>query len=93
MNRESATKLLAKWPVIKAYAEGADIEYLKNGKWRHAQYPIFNPDRDYRVKPKKPIIGILIDTPDFPVAVAAKGVELTPEVRQILTDAGVEIEE
>lgn len=59
MDRKSAAKL---WPLIKAYSEGADIEYQDSPsvEWQKAPYPSFGckPER-YRIAPKKPRTGDL----------------------------------
>ena len=47
--------------VIKAWADGAEIEYKDTltGPWRYAGTPTWDKDIDYRVKPeKKPNIVI-----------------------------------
>lgn len=38
--------------LIKAWAEGADIEYMKlNNKWAPANSPNWNPETSYRINP------------------------------------------
>jgi hypothetical protein len=57
MNREKAAEL---WPILKAYAEGAEIEYRGTAAsssvwpdtWTGVKGPTFQPDLEYRIKPK-----------------------------------------
>ena len=51
MTRERAKELL---PIIKAYAEGKTIQYLKKGEWFDALFgPSFSlPANTYRIKPE-----------------------------------------
>jgi hypothetical protein len=38
--------------LIKAWADGAQIEYLCNGQWYEAFCPSWDDDRVYRIKPE-----------------------------------------
>ena len=50
MTREEAKQLL---PVIQAFAEGKDIQYIEEGKWFDITGPYFNlPANTYRIKPE-----------------------------------------
>jgi len=41
--------------IIHAYAEGAQVEYLNfSGEWCSANYPDFDPEVKYRIKPEPP---------------------------------------
>jgi hypothetical protein len=51
MNKEQAKEL---WPIIKAYAEGKEVQ-VKNkdgGSYMYIDSPSFNPEYNYRIKPK-----------------------------------------
>lgn len=37
--------------LIKAWAEGAEIEYLLHGEWVSIEPPSWDEEREYRVKP------------------------------------------
>jgi hypothetical protein len=43
--------------VIRAYADGAEIEYRRDPKhpWKPIKRPLFHEDREYRVKPEKKV--------------------------------------
>lgn len=47
--------------VIKAWADGAVVQYKPSGTWLDWPYqeraPMFDTDEDYRVKPKPDIVG------------------------------------
>ena len=52
MTREDAKRAAE---VMLAYADGKEIEYLYDGKWRSPFSPIFDwYNQEYRIKPKKP---------------------------------------
>lgn len=52
MNREEAATL---WPIIKAFAEGFDVQLLSDddGEWKNAPGPSFHPVYEWRIKPAK----------------------------------------
>jgi len=51
MNRERAKEL---WPILKAYAEGAEIEYKSKScqEWYECSPPSFLDELTYRIKPE-----------------------------------------
>ena len=38
--------------LIKAWADGAEIEVLDNDSWRESKFPSWNDDLSYRIKPE-----------------------------------------
>jgi len=52
MNREDAKRI---WPIMKAYAEGAEIERYDgpNQEWQHAPAPAFAHEFSWREKTKR----------------------------------------
>ena len=52
MNREDAKRL---WPIMKAFAEGAEIERYDGHtqEWQHAPAPTFAPEFSWREKTKR----------------------------------------
>ena len=70
---------------------GCEIEQLtRTGAWVMAK-PGWVPYTEYRVKPKKPQIGIVHD--QYTGNYQFESVELTPEVRAVLKEAGIIDEE
>ena len=50
MKRETAKELL---PIIKAFAEGKQIQFFNGSAWINLEYPTFNEEsRLYRIKPE-----------------------------------------
>jgi len=51
MNREKAAEL---WPIVKGYAEGAEIEVRGSAlhSWEPVLEPMFYAHLEYRIKPK-----------------------------------------
>ena len=50
MTRQEAKEL---WPIIRAYSEGKEIEYLTGGEWVKLKDPAFTYSTDvYRVEPE-----------------------------------------
>ena len=49
--------------VIKAWAEGADVQYLETtGEWRDTRNPMWGEGMEYRVKPAEPEPPRIIDS-------------------------------
>lgn len=40
--------------VVRAYADGADVQWLNGCKWEDDQNGVFHPGFKWRVKPKEP---------------------------------------
>ncbi|QHZ59766.1 hypothetical protein HWD03_gp085 [Alteromonas phage vB_AmeM_PT11-V22] len=40
--------------VIKAWADGYEVQSFNCGKWNDVNYPTFNPDLEWRIKPDNP---------------------------------------
>ena len=38
--------------LIKAWADGAEVEVLDNDSWRESKFPSWNDDLSYRIKPE-----------------------------------------
>ena len=38
--------------LIKAWADGAEVEVLYNKSWRESKFPSWNDDLSYRIKPE-----------------------------------------
>lgn len=56
MNRNNAKKLLAVLPVVKAFAEGKEVQVFNGDAWVTACSPKFDSEADcYRIKPE-PIV-------------------------------------
>lgn len=50
MNRDDAKSIVDRIELIKAYAEGAEIQYFDGDVWREAGQPCFDSRIKYRVK-------------------------------------------
>ena len=46
--------------LIKAWADGAEIEVYWNGKWEEADAPVWNTKSEYRIKPE-PKPDVVVD--------------------------------
>ncbi len=75
---------------IKAWADGAEIEFQlrPHNLWNSCKdyEPFWAVDTSYRIKPSKPRVGavIVLYSPHY------KAIELTPEVIEALSAAGVD---
>ena len=50
INRDNAKEI---WPIIKAYAEGKQIQFFNGDKWIDLEFPNFNEESClYRIKPE-----------------------------------------
>ena len=47
--------------LIKAWADGADIQYHSSGSWYLTCSPTWHPEEEYRIKPQKSDKGIQIE--------------------------------
>ena len=77
------------WPVMIQHRDtGCEIEQMcaRSGSWIMAN-PDWLPHTKYRVKPKKPQIGIVRD--QYTGNYKFEAVEFTPEVRAVLKEAGL----
>lgn len=68
MNREQARTLLSNINVVKAFADGLDVQYrheqYTQGKWKDMVGPNFtHSDTEYRIKPE-PIEKWMVITPN-----------------------------
>ncbi len=46
--------IIKNWEVIKAFKKGKEIQMLlQNGEWVTTNFPFFEKDYTFRVKPKK----------------------------------------
>ena len=81
--------------IADAIERGKEIQWTESdGSWCR-YYLGANPitiweNTEYRIKPDKPRSGVVMADMQTP-AMAYEAVELTPEVRQALEDAGIEI--
>ena len=69
MNRERAKELL---PIIIAFANGEDIEFLSCGEWLSVTGPEWNKV-EYRIKPKPREWEVLVDELKYILTVRQDG--------------------
>ena len=66
MNRRHAKEFL---PIIKAYAEGREIQYKlmheSEDKWEDIEAPIWSPNCQYRIKPEPVEKWLIIGKDEF----------------------------
>ncbi len=52
MNRKEAKEIIQQLSIVKAFAEGKEVQWLDNGKWVTTHAPSFSLGCTYRIKPE-----------------------------------------